>query len=71
MQQAPGQGAFDILKANFDAARAGNRAPMPLFVHPFFLRAGANLADVERFIGEAPRPACAGLAWRSQCDAQV
>ena len=27
------QPAFDVLKANFDAAYAGNRAPFPIFVH--------------------------------------
>lgn len=53
MRQVPGQGAFDILRANFDAAYNGNRAPMPLFVHAFFLKHGSNLADVERFIGAA------------------
>ena len=53
MEQAANASAFEILKANFLAAYHGNRAPMPLFVHSFFLRAGDNQRDVERFLGAA------------------
>lgn len=44
--------AFDILKRNFDATYAGNRAPFPIFVHSPYL--SDNLGDVQRFIGGAP-----------------
>ncbi|KAL4420271.1 hypothetical protein ABPG77_005611 [Micractinium sp. CCAP 211/92] len=40
--------AFDILKRNFDATYAGNRAPFPIFVHSPYL--SDNLGDVQRFI---------------------
>lgn len=48
--------AFDILKANFDAAYAGNRAPLNVYVHPFWLRAeseehGPNLEQLQKFAG--------------------
>lgn len=61
MQQV--QSSFDILRANFDEAYAGNRAPMPLYVHGFFLKHGSNLADVERFIGEAAAPLGSTQGW--------
>ncbi|PSC74020.1 polysaccharide deacetylase [Micractinium conductrix] len=44
------QPAFDVLKANFDAAYAGNRAPFPIFVHtPWFSKPATNLADMIKF----------------------
>lgn len=51
MAQATNASAHEILKANFLAAYNGNRAPMPLYVHSFFLREGDNQRDVERFLG--------------------
>lgn len=51
MTQASNASAFEILKANFLAAYNGNRAPMPVYVHSFFLREGNNQKDVERFLG--------------------
>lgn len=42
--------AFDVLKANFDASYAGNRAPFPLFTHSPYLE--DNMGDLQRFIGE-------------------
>ncbi|PRW55946.1 polysaccharide deacetylase [Chlorella sorokiniana] len=50
MTQAPNASAFEILQANFLATYNGNRAPMPVFVHSFFLREGGNQRDVERFL---------------------
>lgn len=44
-------GTLDILKAHFDAAYEGNRAPFPLYVHPFFLREGNNLEQLQEFAG--------------------
>lgn len=49
--------AADILKANLDAAYAGNRAPLNVYVHPFWLRAtskehGDNLDQLQEFVGE-------------------
>ncbi|EFN58774.1 hypothetical protein CHLNCDRAFT_140524 [Chlorella variabilis] len=54
MSQASEHSAFDILKANFDAAYAGNRAPLNVYVHPFWLRAeseehGPNLEQLQKF----------------------
>lgn len=41
------EGLFQLLKANFDAAYAGNRAPMPLFVHaPWFTFVSAFVAGL-------------------------
>jgi hypothetical protein len=40
---------FDILKANFDAAYGGNRAPLPIFIHSPWLRGGNHLEDLQRF----------------------
>lgn len=57
-----GHSAYEILKANFDAAYSGSRLPMPLYVHPFFLRAEGNLEDVQRFIG-----GWVGGWWGSPC----
>lgn len=51
MTQAANASAFEILKSNFLAAYHGDRAPMPLYVHSFFLRHGGNQQDVERFLG--------------------
>ncbi|KAL4439995.1 hypothetical protein ABPG75_002996 [Micractinium tetrahymenae] len=45
------ESAFDILKRNFDATYAGNRAPFPIFVHSPYLQ--DNLGDVQRFIDYA------------------
>lgn len=45
-------GVYDILKANFDAAYggAGNRAPLPIYIHSPWLTAHA--ADIQRFVGQ-------------------
>lgn len=54
---------FDILKANFDAAYNGNRAPLPIFIHSPWLRQGSNLEDLQRFAGGASgRSGCAAGA---------
>ena len=45
------QPTFDILKANFDAAYSGNRAPMPLYIHTPWLLAGDHTSGLQRFIG--------------------
>jgi len=58
MTQAANASAYEILKANFLAAYNGNRAPMPVYVHSFFLRAGDNQQDVERFLGGCWRCMC-------------
>lgn len=41
---------FDILKANFDAAYSGNRAPLPTYIHTPWLST-AHVADMQRFAG--------------------
>lgn len=51
MAQAANASAYEILRANFLAAYNGTRAPLPLYVHSFFLREGNNQRDVERFLG--------------------
>jgi hypothetical protein len=40
---------FDLLKANFDAAYGGNRAPMPIFIHTPWL--AKNRDAVAAFAG--------------------
>ena len=47
---------FDILKANFDEAYSGNRAPLPIFIHVYWLKADDNTEQLQKFIG----------AWRTQ-----
>jgi hypothetical protein len=47
---------YDVLKANFDAAYEGNRAPFPIFVHKFWLTTDNNAKDLQRFAG--------GWAWQ-------
>ena len=42
---------FDILKANFDAAYSGNRAPFPIFIHSPWLREGDRLGELKKFVG--------------------
>lgn len=67
-----GPSAYDILKANFDAAYTGNRAPMPVYVHSFFLRAGNNLQDVQRFLGAwRAALACWGAGWTAGTSASA
>ncbi|PSC71479.1 polysaccharide deacetylase [Micractinium conductrix] len=44
---------YEVLKRHFDAAYAGNRAPMPVYVHPFWLRAGDNVKELRRFVDYA------------------
>jgi hypothetical protein len=39
---------YDVLKANFDAAYNGNRAPMPIFIHTPWLTTD-HIADVKKF----------------------
>jgi hypothetical protein len=46
---------YDVLKANFDAAYEGNRAPFPIYVHKFWLTTDDNAEDLQRFAG--------GWAW--------
>lgn len=41
---------YDILKANFDEAYAGNRAPFPIFIHIYWLKEGDNQEQLKRFI---------------------
>lgn len=53
MDYGSGSNAYAILKSNFDAAYAGNRAPLPIFVHEPWLKAGSNLADLKRFVDYA------------------
>lgn len=43
---------FDILKANFDAAYGGNRAPFPIFIHTPWLQSKDHTPGLQRFIGE-------------------
>lgn len=51
--------AYAVLKANFDAAYNGNRAPLPIYVHtPWFTP--ANVADMKRFAGAWVGLQCAG-----------
>jgi hypothetical protein len=50
------EAAADILKANLDAAHSGNRAPLNVYVHPFWLKAeseehGPNLDQLQEFVG--------------------
>ncbi|KAL4421045.1 hypothetical protein ABPG77_007520 [Micractinium sp. CCAP 211/92] len=45
--------AYSLLKANFDAAYSGNRAPLPIFIHTPWLTSGTNLAGVKKFVGYA------------------
>ncbi|KAL4427129.1 hypothetical protein ABPG77_001133 [Micractinium sp. CCAP 211/92] len=40
--------AYDVLKANFDAAYSGNRAPMPVYIHSPWLV--DHVSDMEKFI---------------------
>ncbi|PRW05840.1 hypothetical protein C2E21_9462 [Chlorella sorokiniana] len=42
---------YDVLKANFDAAYNGNRAPMPIFIHTPWLTTD-HIADVKKFAGK-------------------
>lgn len=48
---AMGEDAFDILKAAFNAAYEGNRAPLPIYVHSYWFSNG-TVADMQRFAGE-------------------
>ncbi|KAL4451906.1 hypothetical protein ABPG75_007568 [Micractinium tetrahymenae] len=41
---------YDILKANFDEAYAGNRAPFPIFIHIYWLKEGDSQEQLKRFI---------------------
>lgn len=47
MDYGDGDNAYEILKANFDAAYNGNRAPLPIFIHTPWL--GDNVNDVKKF----------------------
>ena len=47
---------YDVLRANFDAAYEGNRAPFPIYVHRFWLTTKDNAKDLQRFAGGC-RPA--------------
>lgn len=38
-----------LLQANFDAAYAGNRAPLPLYLHTSWLRQGQHVEGIRRF----------------------
>ena len=53
---SPGNGAerpvFDVMKFNFDASYAGDRAPAPIFVHAGWFEAN-RIADTEKFINYA------------------
>ena len=42
---------LDVLRANFEAAYAGNRAPLPVFVHGYWLAAGDNAEQLGKFVG--------------------
>lgn len=46
-----GPGVYDVLKANFDAAYLGNRAPLPISVTSEFLSVAGNRAGLSKFIG--------------------
>lgn len=41
-------------QASFDAAYAGNRAPLPIFIHTPWMTA-ARIADLQRFAGKSVR----------------
>ncbi|KAL4448990.1 hypothetical protein ABPG77_007707 [Micractinium sp. CCAP 211/92] len=43
------QDVFDILKANFDAAYKGNRAPLPIFIHTPWLERSNHLDRLKDF----------------------
>ncbi|PSC73088.1 Polysaccharide deacetylase domain-containing [Micractinium conductrix] len=49
MDYGDGDNAYKILKANFDAAYCGNRAPMPIFIHTPWLVKDDNLKGVQKF----------------------
>ncbi|KAL4424966.1 hypothetical protein ABPG77_002851 [Micractinium sp. CCAP 211/92] len=49
MCHASNHSTLKILKAHFDDAYEGNRAPFPLYVHPFFLREGDNMKQLQKF----------------------
>ncbi|KAL4457862.1 hypothetical protein ABPG75_012727 [Micractinium tetrahymenae] len=49
MCHASEHSTLEILKAHFDAAYEGNRAPLPLYVHPFFLWEGHNVRQLQQF----------------------
>ncbi|PRW32547.1 polysaccharide deacetylase isoform A [Chlorella sorokiniana] len=53
MDYGTGSNAYALLKANFDAAYAGNRAPLPIFVHEPWLQEGSNLAGLKQFVDYA------------------
>lgn len=50
MDYGDGSDAYDLLKANFDAAYKGNRAPLPIFIHTPWLTSGDNLSGVKKFV---------------------
>ena len=43
-----------MLKANFDASYAGNRAPYAVPFHSPYLASGDNLQQMKKFVGELP-----------------
>ncbi|PRW32927.1 peritrophic membrane chitin binding [Chlorella sorokiniana] len=44
---------FNLLAAHFDAAYAGNRAPMPLFIHTPHLANATRLRQYQKFVDYA------------------
>lgn len=50
---------FDNLKAQFLTSYNGNRAPFPIFVHIYWLKAADNLEQLQRFMGAARDGCCA------------
>lgn len=56
--------ALEVLRANFDAAYGGNRAPMPVFIHTPWLQANERAAA--DFVGE-PRGVLVGVQGATGC----
>jgi hypothetical protein len=69
MDYGTGSNAYALLKANFDAAYAGNRAPLPIFIHEQWLKVGrcAALLYAARACGmQAPNGCRSTRAYKQQ-----
>ena len=51
---------YSLLKANFDAAYNGNRAPLPIYVHTPWFAENNNQALLTKFVGERGSDGVAG-----------
>lgn len=63
-----GRGVYEPLRAAFDAAYGGNRAPLPIFIHTTWVEKDpGRLEELKRFAGGLQGPEVLCGMWCCWC----